>query len=77
MRRRCEPWKTDDPAFAGYGNALGYVLQLHDDPHFVYHESFLRSLHYMLLSHDRAKHPGRWRSGTISVLGSKMGEVAL
>lgn len=67
--------KTDDRAFAGYCEALGYVLHLHDDPHFVYHESLLRSLHYMLLSHEPEKEPGRWRSRTICVFGSKMGEV--
>jgi Fic family protein len=66
---------TDDRAFAGYRDALGYILQLHDDPHFVYHESLVRSLHYMMLSHDPEKHPGRWRAEPIRVHGSGMWEV--
>ncbi len=66
---------TDDRAFAGYRDALQYILYLHDDPHFVYHESLLRSLHYMTLSHDPDKSPGRWRTGTISVDGRKANEV--
>jgi Fic family protein len=65
-RRATDP---DERAFAGYRDALQYILYLHDDPHFVYHETLLRSLHYMTLSHDPDKSPGRWRSGTISVYG--------
>ena len=66
---------TDEQAFAAYRDALRYVLHLHDDPHFVYHESLLRSLHYMLLSHEPAHHPGRWRAAPIRVHGSGMWEV--
>lgn len=61
--------------FAGYRDALEYILSLHDDPHFVYHESLLRSLHYMTLSHDPDKRPGRWRRGTAVVYGKKGSEV--
>jgi Fic family protein len=54
-------------AFAGYSDAMQYVLQLHDDPHFLYQEGFVRSLHFMMLSHDPEKNPGRWRSGPVGV----------
>lgn len=61
--------------FAGYRDALQYILSLHDDPHFTYHESLLRSLHYMTLSHDPDKRPGRWRAGTTVVYGKNGTEV--
>ena len=67
--------ETDERAFAGYRDALQYVLSLHDDPHFVYHEALVRSLHYMTLSHDPDKSPGRWRAGTICVYGRRGSEV--
>ncbi len=50
-------------AITGYRNALTYVLQLSDDPHFRYGEGFIRSLHYMMLSYDLPRHPGSWRPG--------------
>jgi Fic family protein len=62
-------------AFAGYLTALQYVLSLHDDPHFVYHESLVRSLHYMTLSHAPDKRPGRWRTATTVVYGRGGTEV--
>jgi Fic family protein len=46
---------------------MSYVLQLADDPHVTLDPSLLRSLHYMLLSHEVAKSPGRYRSGPIFV----------
>src|ERR1700722_14020786 len=58
---RTEPWL----AVRGYREAMTYILQLSDDAHFAHHEAVLRSLHYMMLSYDLGKHPGRWRSGVI------------
>ena len=43
----------------GYRQAMTYVLQLSDDPHFGYSMDLLRSLHYMMLNHDLSKNPGR------------------
>ena len=60
---RSEAWR----AVRGYREALTYVLQLAGDPHFVYHEAMLRSLHFMMLSYDLGKNPGRWRPGVIYV----------
>lgn len=60
---RTEPWL----AVRGYREAMTYILQLSDDAHFAHHEAMLRSLHYMMLSYDLGKHPGRWRPGVIYV----------
>jgi Fic family protein len=65
-----EPVDTDAQTWAeivGYRSAMSYVLQLADDPHVSLDVSLLRSLHYMLLSHDVSKSPGRYRSGPIFV----------
>jgi Fic family protein len=51
----------------GYRNALTYIQQLADDADFTLDESLLRSLHFMMLGHDLAKSPGRYRPGQIFV----------
>jgi len=51
----------------GYRNALTYIQQLADDVDFILDESLLRSLHFMMLGHDLAKSPGRYRRGQIFV----------
>ena len=61
-------------AIVGYRNALTYVLQLAKDQRFVFNEGFLRSLHYMMISHDLSKHPGNWRPGPIYVRDESRGE---
>jgi len=60
---RTEAWL----AVRGYREAMTYILQLSDDAHFAHHEAMLRSLHYMMMSYDLGKHPGRWRPGVIYV----------
>jgi Fic family protein len=62
-------------AIRGYREAMTYVLQLADDPHFAWDESLIRSLHYMMLSYDLSKRPGRWRPGPIFVRRSESGET--
>jgi Fic family protein len=54
-------------AVSGYRNAMTYVLQLANDPHFVYSEGLIKGLHFMMLQYDLAKHPGTWRPGSIFV----------
>jgi Fic family protein len=54
-------------ALRGYREAMTYVLQLSDDPYFNYGAGLVRSLHYMMLSYDLGKSPGRWRAGAIFV----------
>ena len=65
----------NEQAFAGYTQAMKYLLQLHDDPHFVYDEGLLRALHFMMLSHDVDKRPGRWRSQQVAVKSRETNEL--
>ena len=62
-------------AVKGYRDAMTYVLQLASDPHFRYHEGFLRGLHFVMISYDLTKNPGRWRPGPIYVRDDRKGEV--
>ncbi len=61
-------------AVMGYRDAMTYVLQLSNDPHFSYADGLIRSLHFMMLSYDLTKHPGRWRPGPIFVRNDQTGE---
>lgn len=54
-------------ATLGYRNAMTYVLQLANDPHFSYSEGLIRSLHFMMIQHDLPQNPGRYRPGPIYV----------
>jgi len=73
-----EPLSADARTWAeivGYRDAMTYVQQLGDDPHFSYEESLIRSLHFMMLRHDLvAKSPGRYRAGPIYVRNDATGE---
>lgn len=62
-------------ANVGYRNAMTYVLQLANDPHFSYSDGLIRSLHYMMLQYDMPKHPGRWRPGPIFVRDEQKNEI--
>ena len=62
-------------AVTGYRNAMTFVLQLAKDPTFKYNQGFIRSLHFMMLHYDLAKHPGNWRPGPIYVLDEAKKEV--
>lgn len=65
-----EPLSTDERTFAeirGYRQALGYVLSMAGDDDFVLDTSAIRSMHFMMLSHDLAKSPGRYRQGPVYV----------
>ncbi len=62
-------------AVTGYQNAMTYVLQLADDPHFSYSRDLIRSLHFMMLHHELVKHPGKWRPGPIYVRNEITGET--
>jgi Fic family protein len=63
LDEKTEAWH----AVRGYREAMTYVLQLADDPHFVHHEAVLRSLHFMMTNYDLKANPGRWRPGVIYV----------
>ncbi len=62
-------------AVTGYRAAMTYVIQLSDDPHFQYSVDLLKSLHFMMLSYDLTKNPGRWRPGPVSVVDEAKREV--
>ncbi len=65
-----EPMTADQRTFAeirGYRQALGYVLAMAHDEHFALDASALRSMHYMMLSHDLSTSPGQYRQRDICV----------
>ena len=68
---KTEAWS----AITGYRNAMSYILQLADDPHYKHNEGTIRSLHYMMMSYDVTKHPGRWRPGAIFVRREPTSEI--
>jgi len=73
-----QPFDADAQTWAainGYRNAMTYVLQLADDPHFFYEEGLVRGLHFMMMQYDLEKHPGRWRPGPIFVRNDDKGEI--
>ena len=62
-------------AIRGYRQAMTYVLQLADDPHFAYDTSLIKGLHYMVMDYDLTKGPGRWRPGAIYVRSERTQKV--
>lgn len=73
-----EPFSADEQTFleiAGYRQALGYVLAMSDADYATFDTTELRALHYMMLSHDLSKSPGRYRKGPIYVHDERSDEV--
>lgn len=74
-----EPLSADARTWAeivGYRDAMTYVQQAADDPHFAYDETLIRSLHFMMLRHDLVtKSAGRYRGGPIYVRNEATGDV--
>jgi len=66
-----EVWK----AVTNYQRSMTYILQLADDPSWVYDENLIRGLHYGMLAYDLTKNPGRWRPGAIHVRREATGEI--
>ncbi|MGH2880228.1 MAG: Fic family protein [Solirubrobacteraceae bacterium] len=62
-------------ALAGYRDAMTYVLQIADDKDATIDEGMIKALHFMMLRHDLAKSPGRWRPGYIGVRDEGTGEI--
>ena len=78
VRDEEEPMDADTEtylALAGYQEAMTYVLQAAQDADVVMDEGLLRALHFMMLKHDLAKNPGRWRPGAIHVERSDTHEI--
>ncbi len=62
-------------ALAGYRDAMTYVLQVAEDEHAEIDEGMIKALHFMMLKHDLAKSPGRWRPGYIGVRNEATGQI--
>lgn len=65
-----EPISADEETFLeiqGYRQALGYVLALGDAAYATFDATEMRAMHYMMLSHDHSKLPGRYRNGPVYV----------
>ena len=69
---RTETWL----AIRGYREALTYIGQASQDPHFEFSKQFLKSLHFMMVGFDMTKMPGQWRPGPIFVVDRRTGETA-
>jgi Fic family protein len=67
--------KETEAAYAGYRDAMRYVLQLASDPDFTYSEQLIKSLHFMMTSYDLKNRPGLWRPGAVWVRDDSTGEV--
>jgi Fic family protein len=65
-----EPLGADEKTFLeiqGYRQALGYVLAKADDDFASFNTTEILAMHYMMLSHDHSKSPGRYRRGPIYI----------
>ena len=72
------PFSADEKTFLeiqGYRQALGYVLAMSDADYATFDTTELRAMHYMMLSHDLAKSPGRYRTGPIYVTDERAEKV--
>jgi Fic family protein len=73
-----EPISADEETFLeiqGYRQALGYVLAKGDDDYGTFDATEIRAMHYMMLSHDHTKSPGRYRKGPIYVRDERRDQV--
>lgn len=62
-------------AVTHYRQAMTYVLQLSEDPHFRHSPELIKSLHFMMVAYDLSAHPGRWRPGVVYVHDTATGEA--
>ena len=62
-------------ALQGYRDAMTFIIQAANDPHFEFAKQFLKSLQFMMLRHDLTKHPGQWRPGAIFVVDQSTGKT--
>ena len=64
-----------EAAYAGYRDAMTYVLQLSADSDFAYSEQLIKSLHFMMTNYDLNNRPGLWRPGAVWVRDDTTGEI--
>jgi Fic family protein len=72
------PLSADEKTFLeiqGYRQALGYVLAMRDEDYAAFDTTEIRAMHYMMLSHDHTKSPGRYRTGPIYVRDERRDQV--
>lgn len=62
-------------ALVGYQFAMSFILRLAEDPFIDLNEELLRSIHYMMISYDHEKNPGKWRPGHIYVRNDATGKI--
>jgi Fic family protein len=73
-----EPFGADEGTFLeiqGYRQALGYVLAMSEADYATFDTTELRAMHYMMLSHDLSKSPGRYRKGPIYVYDERSDRI--
>ena len=70
-----EATDEDWDAVHNYWDAMTYIIQLADDPHFAYSEALVRSLHFMMMRHDLTAMPGLYRPGGVFVWSKGEREV--
>lgn len=72
------PLSADEHTWAeilGYRRMMTFVLRMAPEPEFTVTPQTLRSLHFMLLEHDLATDPGRWRPGAVYVRDEAAGRT--
>lgn len=67
LDERTETWY----AVKGYRDAMTCIIQAAKDEYFDLNAQFIKSLHFMMLQYDMNKNPGRWRPGSVFVVGSR------
>lgn len=64
------PLSADEQTWAeilGYRRVMTFVLNVATTPAFTIDETVLKAMHFMLLEHELAKSPGRYRDGAVHV----------
>jgi Fic family protein len=73
-----EPLEADQAAWRavqGYRDAMTYVLEVAKEPDLEIDASLLKSLHFMMISYDLSKRPGRYRKGDVFVVDEDRDET--
>ena len=65
----------DRNAVRNYWDAMTYILQLAEDPHFEWTPTLVRSLHFMMMKHDLEAMPGLLRPGAVFVRRTSDGAI--
>jgi Fic family protein len=62
-------------ALTGHRDAMDYIIQLSKEPSFEHNEGTLLGLHFMMMKHELAKNPGRYRPGPVHVTNMSTGRT--